>query len=91
MKIYIVSSGCVFEGGTNRHVALTEARAIELAQALVKVELVEFEMDEFEIWHVWDRNDTHPTVLDCDGSSRRVAFWRGGDDYVAVHEWEVAE
>lgn len=35
MKVYIVSSGCVFGGGTNRHVALSEARAIELAEALV--------------------------------------------------------
>jgi hypothetical protein len=86
VKIYIVSSGCIFDGGTNRHVALTEARAIELAEALVR--------EEQAYWTIrtWKRDaSARATTLACEGQDgpRRVAFWSDDYDFVAVHEWEV--
>jgi hypothetical protein len=84
MKVYIVSSGCVFDGGTNRHVALTEARAIELAEEIVRTE---------PFGSPWKRDaSARATTLACEGQDgpRRVAFWSDGYDFVAVHEWEVA-
>lgn len=100
MKIYIVSLGCVFDGGTNRHVALTEARAIELAEALVHDEQ-SYSKDRAEQPFANDRSrdstwkrdaSARATTLACevdDRSARRVAFWSDDYDFVAVHEWEV--
>lgn len=93
MKVYIVTSGCVFDGGTNRHVALTEARAVDLAEALVD-KFKDDVPDEYDIRDYWKRNDACPKVLACEvGGGRRVALWQShawtAFDFVAVHEWEV--
>jgi hypothetical protein len=92
MKIYIVSSGCVHEGGTNRHVALTEARAIELAEDVIDL-LNDDVPDGYDINLTWPRLDAdYRPQMACEigrRPARRVALWRQGNDFVAVHEWEV--
>ena len=93
MKSFIVSAGCVFDGGTNRHVALTAARALELAEDVID-EMKDDVPDGYDINLTWPRLDAdYRPQMACEVGSRparRVALWRQNNDFVAVHEWEVA-
>ena len=94
MKVYIVSSGCVFDGGANRHVVLTEARAIELAEDEIDASKDDVP-DGYNVNLTWPRLDAdYRPQMACElgpNAARRVALWRQGNDFVAVHEWEVEE